>query len=265
MLADIAYPGNLQSCHCRCCCRCADQIMMWELYHEGQAAFDKLHYGQFFETVVLRKIRPCVPAGMPPDYELLMRQCWAPEPAERPSVAVLVQALQLMVDSREQRVQAAAAAATPAAAAGGDPSASSVHQQAAAAVPPGGVDVLPALQALLPVKVHGPLPAGAAGSSIVSPGNSGTPLSNVSLSALFVDNTPDPPAETVLVIGDGAARAGPAAAAHGHPGRAAAATAGRGGGCPAAGAMLAGSPLSGSDLESQVLDQSVHNNRLWFV
>lgn len=248
--------------------------MMWELYHEGQAAFDKLHYGQFFETVVLRKIRPCVPAGMPPDYELLMRQCWAAEPAERPSVAVLVRALQLMVDSRQERVQAAAA--TLAAAAGGDPSASNGHQQTAAAVPPAGVDLLPALQALLPVKVRGQSPAGpptplgeqaagAAGSTLVSPGNSGTPLSNVSLSTLFVDNTPDPPAETVLVIGDGAARVGPAAAAIGHPSRAVAATAGRGAGCPPAAATPAGSPLSCSDLENQVLDQSVHNNRLWFV
>jgi hypothetical protein len=41
---------------------------------------------QFFETVVLRNLRPMVPAGMPADYQLLMEHCWASDPAARPNV-----------------------------------------------------------------------------------------------------------------------------------------------------------------------------------
>jgi hypothetical protein len=32
----------------------------------------KLHYGQYFEAVVLRNERPPIPPGMPEDYSLLM-------------------------------------------------------------------------------------------------------------------------------------------------------------------------------------------------
>jgi hypothetical protein len=72
------------------------------LYNQGKPAFDKLHYGQFFETVVLRSIRPCVPAGMPVDYALLMRQCQVGEPGERPPVAKLLACLDIMIAEREQ-------------------------------------------------------------------------------------------------------------------------------------------------------------------
>jgi hypothetical protein len=42
-------------------------VMMWEVYTR-EIAFRELHYGQFFETVVLRNQRPPVPGGMPEDY-----------------------------------------------------------------------------------------------------------------------------------------------------------------------------------------------------
>lgn len=43
-------------------------VMMWEVY-TSEVAFRELHYGQFFETVVLRDQRPPVPPGMPEDYK----------------------------------------------------------------------------------------------------------------------------------------------------------------------------------------------------
>lgn len=48
-------------------------MLMWEVF-TCRAAFDKLHYGQFFETVVLQNLRPIVPSSVPQDYEILMKQ-----------------------------------------------------------------------------------------------------------------------------------------------------------------------------------------------
>lgn len=241
---------------------------VWELYHQGQPAFGKLHYGQFFETVVLRKVRPCVPPGMPPDYECVMRQCWAADPTERPSVAVLKQCLQLMVEDRQRRLYAGAAAGP----APNDPApgpASSSGAAAAAALP--GKAVLTALQALLPhtKQPHGQQHMGAAAAGAdpsamaVSPGNSSGPLSDVSLSALFPDTGTPLGSDTVLFVGE--EEAATAAAAAPAPTTAAAA---RPAVRPAVkwvrpGPGVAGSPL-GSDVEAQ-LDASVHSNRVWFV
>lgn len=43
-------------------------VMMWEVYTR-EVAFRELHYGQFFETVVLRNQRPLAPPNMPEDYK----------------------------------------------------------------------------------------------------------------------------------------------------------------------------------------------------
>lgn len=252
-------------------------IMMWELYHQGQAAFGKLHYGQFFETVVLRKVRPCVPPGMPPDYERVMRQCWAADPADRPPVAVLKQCLQLMVEDRQRRLYAGPAAG-PAAPNGPTSSSSSSSGAAAAAASLPGTAVLPALQALLPQtkQPHDHSPAGqqqqgaaAAGTDPsampVSPGNSSGPLSDVSLSALFPDSDTPLGSDTVLFIGQEAAAAAAAVPA---PTTAAARPVVRPAVRPAVRRVspvpgVAGSPL-GSDVEAQS-DPSVHSARVWFV
>eukprot|EP00775_Hariotina_reticulata_P003316 gene3316-3593_t len=75
-------------------------VMMWEL-HTGQPAFRKLQYGQFFETVVLRNLRPMIPQGMPADYQLLMEHCWATDPECRPSVDRLLECLRFMIRERQ--------------------------------------------------------------------------------------------------------------------------------------------------------------------
>jgi hypothetical protein len=40
----------------------------------GGVACRKLHYGQFYELICLRNLRPLVPEGMPSDYRLLMEK-----------------------------------------------------------------------------------------------------------------------------------------------------------------------------------------------
>eukprot|EP00879_Flechtneria_rotunda_P029303 GHRR01031647.1.p2 GENE.GHRR01031647.1~~GHRR01031647.1.p2 ORF type:complete len:116 (-),score=42.93 GHRR01031647.1:31-378(-) len=79
-------------------------IMMYEVY-TGQSAFPDLHYGQFFDAIVLRHQRPQPPASMPPDYVQLMRQCWAADQTERPSVDQLLQALNAMIVQRQMQSQ----------------------------------------------------------------------------------------------------------------------------------------------------------------
>lgn len=244
---------------------------VWELYHQGTQAFGKLHYGQFFETVVLRKVRPCVPPGMPPDYERVMRQCWAADPAERPSVAVLKQCLQLMVEDRQRRLYAGAAAGpAPNDPAPGPASSSGSGAAAAAALP--GTAVLTAVQALLPhaAQPHGQQRKGAAAADAdpsampVSADNSSGPLSDVSLSALFPDTGTPLGSDTVLFVGEEEAATAATAAPAPTTTTAAARPAVR----PAVnrtspGPEVAGSPL-GSDVEAQ-LDASVRSARLWFV
>lgn len=69
-----------------------------------QVPFHKLHYGQFFETVVLQCLRPVIPPGMPRDYQALMAACWAAEPADRPSAAQVAACLQAMAAERRARL-----------------------------------------------------------------------------------------------------------------------------------------------------------------
>eukprot|EP00878_Enallax_costatus_P018455 GHUV01019427.1.p1 GENE.GHUV01019427.1~~GHUV01019427.1.p1 ORF type:complete len:578 (+),score=131.42 GHUV01019427.1:188-1921(+) len=79
-------------------------ILMWEVY-TCRVAFEKLHYGQFFETVVLQNLRPIVPQSMPMDYQLLMKKCWAAEPTDRPTIKQVLACLDAMIKDRQHKVQ----------------------------------------------------------------------------------------------------------------------------------------------------------------
>jgi hypothetical protein len=46
--------------------------MMWEAA-TGSAAFKGLHYGGFYQAVVVDGLRPALPPGMPQDYAALMQ------------------------------------------------------------------------------------------------------------------------------------------------------------------------------------------------
>uniref|UniRef100_A0A383W352 Protein kinase domain-containing protein n=1 Tax=Tetradesmus obliquus TaxID=3088 RepID=A0A383W352_TETOB len=85
-------------------------ISMWEMY-TGTAAFKKLHYGQFFEYICLRNLRPLMPADAPKDYAILMESCWAADPANRPKAERVVECLRYMIVERQRNLAAAAAAA----------------------------------------------------------------------------------------------------------------------------------------------------------
>ncbi|WIA36801.1 hypothetical protein OEZ86_008056 [Tetradesmus obliquus] len=77
-------------------------VMMWEVA-TGSAAFKRLHYGGFYQAVVVAGQRPALPPGMPPDYAGLMQQCWAGAAAERPSADQLVEAVGALIAARERK------------------------------------------------------------------------------------------------------------------------------------------------------------------
>ncbi|WIA13815.1 hypothetical protein OEZ85_007362 [Tetradesmus obliquus] len=91
-------------------------MVMWQLF-TGEPAWHGLHYGQFFQKVVLEHSRPPIPPDMPEDYRCLMMHCWAEEPNDRPTAAVVAHCLGLMIAQRlrllegEEGEAAAAAAA----------------------------------------------------------------------------------------------------------------------------------------------------------
>ncbi|WIA34798.1 hypothetical protein OEZ86_013101 [Tetradesmus obliquus] len=78
-------------------------ISMWEVY-TGTPAFKKLHYGQFYELICLRNLRPLVPEGMPSDYRLLMENCWATEPTNRPTADRIIECLRYMIIERQRNL-----------------------------------------------------------------------------------------------------------------------------------------------------------------
>jgi hypothetical protein len=68
---------------------------------------------QFFETVVLRNLRPMIPQGMPADYQLLMEHCWATDPEGRPSVERLLECLKFMIRERQDADELSSSSGLP--------------------------------------------------------------------------------------------------------------------------------------------------------
>jgi hypothetical protein len=57
----------------RRCCFAAFGVMMWEVA-TGATAFKRLHYGGFYQAVVVQGLRPELPPAMPQDYAALMQR-----------------------------------------------------------------------------------------------------------------------------------------------------------------------------------------------
>ncbi|WIA16604.1 hypothetical protein OEZ85_013271 [Tetradesmus obliquus] len=74
-------------------------VMMWEAA-TGKTAFKELHYGSFYQAIVLQGLRPAMPAGMLQDSAALMRQCWAAKPGDRPTADQLLDAIDALIAAR---------------------------------------------------------------------------------------------------------------------------------------------------------------------
>lgn len=70
-------------------------IVLWEIL-TGEEPYANMHYGAIIGGIVSNTLRPHVPNYCDPDWRLLMEQCWAPDPAVRPSFTEIARRLRVM-------------------------------------------------------------------------------------------------------------------------------------------------------------------------
>ncbi|XP_078432612.1 RAF-like serine/threonine-protein kinase 24 [Wolffia australiana] len=70
-------------------------IVMWEIL-TGEEPYANMHYGAIIGGIVSNTLRPPVPASCDPEWRRLMEQCWAPDPAQRPSFTEIAGRLRSM-------------------------------------------------------------------------------------------------------------------------------------------------------------------------
>eukprot|EP01097_Dermamoeba_algensis_P001374 TRINITY_DN1518_c0_g1_i1.p1 TRINITY_DN1518_c0_g1~~TRINITY_DN1518_c0_g1_i1.p1 ORF type:complete len:568 (+),score=89.75 TRINITY_DN1518_c0_g1_i1:247-1704(+) len=69
-------------------------IVLWELITRTEPFQEYHSFETFRRDICLNKVRPSIPADCHPDVSSLMRRCWDPNPAVRPSFAQIVQELE---------------------------------------------------------------------------------------------------------------------------------------------------------------------------
>ncbi|KAJ8758617.1 hypothetical protein K2173_000338 [Erythroxylum novogranatense] len=70
-------------------------IVLWEIL-TGDEPYANMHYGAIIGGIVSNTLRPRVPSSCDPEWGLLMEQCWAPDPAARPSFTQIARRLRAM-------------------------------------------------------------------------------------------------------------------------------------------------------------------------
>ncbi|XP_047333823.1 uncharacterized protein LOC124937580 isoform X2 [Impatiens glandulifera] len=73
-------------------------IVLWEIL-TGEEPYANMHYGAIIGGIVNNTLRPHVPSSCDPEWRLLMEQCWAPDPATRPSFVEIVRCLRVMTSA----------------------------------------------------------------------------------------------------------------------------------------------------------------------
>ncbi|WOL19068.1 hypothetical protein Cni_G27865 [Canna indica] len=70
-------------------------IVMWELF-TGREPYGDMHYGAIIGGILSDTLRPPVPESCDDEWRLLMEQCWATEPSQRPSFTDIASRLRAM-------------------------------------------------------------------------------------------------------------------------------------------------------------------------
>ncbi|XP_076913324.1 RAF-like serine/threonine-protein kinase 20 [Bidens hawaiensis] len=70
-------------------------IVMWEILTREEP-YANMHYGAIIGGIVNNTLRPTIPSDCDPDWRRLMEQCWAPDPAVRPSFTEITNQLRVM-------------------------------------------------------------------------------------------------------------------------------------------------------------------------
>ncbi|XP_060175707.1 uncharacterized protein LOC132606287 isoform X1 [Lycium barbarum] len=70
-------------------------IVLWEIL-TGEEPYANMHYGAIIGGIVNNTLRPHVPSFCDTEWRMLMEQCWAPDPAIRPSFTEVARRLRAM-------------------------------------------------------------------------------------------------------------------------------------------------------------------------
>ncbi|KAL6313579.1 hypothetical protein AAG906_006947 [Vitis piasezkii] len=70
-------------------------IVLWEIL-TGEEPYANMHYGAIIGGIVSNTLRPTIPSSCDPEWRTLMEQCWAPNPAVRPSFTEITGRLRVM-------------------------------------------------------------------------------------------------------------------------------------------------------------------------
>ncbi|PIN04941.1 Tyrosine kinase [Handroanthus impetiginosus] len=70
-------------------------IVLWEIL-TGEEPYANMHYGAIIGGIVNNTLRPTIPNYCDPEWRRLMEECWAPNPALRPSFTEITNRLRVM-------------------------------------------------------------------------------------------------------------------------------------------------------------------------
>ncbi|KAG6635705.1 uncharacterized protein LOC122280706 [Carya illinoinensis] len=76
-------------------------IVLWEIL-TGEEPYANMHYGEIIGGIVNNTLRPIIPSYCDPEWRRLMEQCWAPNPAIRPSFTEIASCLRVMSAAASQ-------------------------------------------------------------------------------------------------------------------------------------------------------------------
>ncbi|XP_027353823.1 uncharacterized protein LOC113864388 isoform X2 [Abrus precatorius] len=76
-------------------------IVLWEIL-TGEEPYANMHYGAIIGGIVNNTLRPNIPSDCDPEWRTLMEQCWAPNPAARPSFTEIASRLRTMSAAASQ-------------------------------------------------------------------------------------------------------------------------------------------------------------------
>ncbi|KAG5001087.1 hypothetical protein JHK87_022159 [Glycine soja] len=72
-------------------------IVLWEIL-TGEEPYANMHYGAIIGGIVNNTLRPIIPSNCDHEWRALMEQCWAPNPAARPSFTEIASRLRIMLE-----------------------------------------------------------------------------------------------------------------------------------------------------------------------
>ncbi|TXG71350.1 hypothetical protein EZV62_006285 [Acer yangbiense] len=76
-------------------------IVLWEIL-TGEEPYANMHYGAIIGGIVNNTLRPTIPPNCDPEWKVLMEECWAPNPAVRPSFTEIARRLRIMTTAAIQ-------------------------------------------------------------------------------------------------------------------------------------------------------------------